>query len=230
MSTYLLIHGACHGGWCWDELASVLKSAGHQVVAPDLPCDDLDADLARCAAVACAAVTNAGPPAGDGLVVVGHSLGSLTAAAVASTLATTRLVLLAGVIGAPGLRHRDIKDDDADRDLPLGDDGIERDAAGRFRFTPETARRALYHDCAPSQADSAIARLRFQRSMNNDVAPFDSWPDTEITSIVCREDRIFSPDWSRRVTRSRLGVEPTEIDGGHSPMLSRPVELAALLT
>lgn len=230
MSTYLLIHGACHGGWCWDDLSSVLRSAGHRVIAPDLPCDDLDADLARCAAVACEAVTKDASFTGDGLVVVGHSLGSLTAAGVASILPTKRLVFLAGVIGEPGLRLRDIKDDDADRDIPLGDDGIELDDAGRFRFTAVGARRAIYHDCTPSQADAAIARLRYQRPMHNDVAPFDVWPDTEITSIVCRGDRIFSPDWSRRVARSRLGVEPTEIDGSHAPMFSRPVELAALLT
>ncbi|MEQ1874305.1 MAG: alpha/beta hydrolase [Ilumatobacteraceae bacterium] len=230
MSTYLLIHGACGGGWCWDDLSSVLQAAGHRVIAPDLPCDDVDADLARYVAVACSAVTNAGQLESDGLIVVGHSLGSLTAAGVASSLPTTRLVFVAGVIGEPGLRLRDITDDDADRDFSLGDDGIELDDARRFRFTPECARRALYHDCTPAQADAAIARLRFQRSMYKDVAPFAAWPDTEITSIVCREDRIFSPDWSRRVARSRLGVEATEIDGGHSPMLSRPVELAALLT
>lgn len=229
MSTYLLIHGACHGGWCWEELSSLLESQGHRVLAPDLPCDDLTADLAKYADVACGAVTSAGSVASDELVVVGHSLGSLTAAAVACRLPTARLVFLAGVIGEPGLRLRDITDD-ADRDVPLGDDGIELDDARRFRFTPECARRALYQDCTPRQADAAIARLRFQRSMYMDVAPFDAWPDTRITSIVCRDDRVFFPDWARRVARSRLGIEPTEIDGGHSPMLSRPAELAELLT
>lgn len=229
MSTYLLIHGACHGGWCWEELSPVLESAGHRVITPDLPCDDLTADLAKCVRVACDAVTSAGPVVSDELVVVGHSLGSLTAAGVASRLPTARLVFLAGVIGQPGLRLRDITDD-ADRDVPLGDDGIELDDAGRFRFTPQCARRSLYQDCTPHQADAAIARLRFQRSMYRDVAPFDAWPDTQITSIVCRDDRVFFPDWSRRVTRSRLGVVPVEIDGGHSPMLSRPAELAALLS
>ncbi|MDA0770454.1 MAG: alpha/beta hydrolase, partial [Chloroflexi bacterium] len=37
MSTYVLIHGAYHGGWCWDKVVPLLEAAGHKAVAPDLP-------------------------------------------------------------------------------------------------------------------------------------------------------------------------------------------------
>jgi pimeloyl-ACP methyl ester carboxylesterase len=37
MSTYLLIHGAWHGGWCWNKVLSLLEARGHNVLAPDLP-------------------------------------------------------------------------------------------------------------------------------------------------------------------------------------------------
>jgi len=37
MSTYLLIHGSWHGGWCWYKVLPRLEKAGHRVVAPDLP-------------------------------------------------------------------------------------------------------------------------------------------------------------------------------------------------
>src|SRR4051795_805256 len=33
MTTYVLIPGACHGSWCFDELAAALRSRGHQVLA-----------------------------------------------------------------------------------------------------------------------------------------------------------------------------------------------------
>jgi len=46
---------------------------------------------------------------------------------------------------------------------------------------------------------------------------------------VCRDDRAINPDWVRTAARVRLGTEAVEIDGGHSPHLSRPAELAALL-
>ena len=37
MSTYLLIHGAWHGGWCWRKVVPLLEAKGHKVLAPDLP-------------------------------------------------------------------------------------------------------------------------------------------------------------------------------------------------
>ena len=36
MSTYVLVHGAWHGGWCWQRVASRLRAAGHQVFTPTL--------------------------------------------------------------------------------------------------------------------------------------------------------------------------------------------------
>jgi pimeloyl-ACP methyl ester carboxylesterase len=34
--TFLLVHGAWHGGWCWRFVASLLRKAGHQVHSPSL--------------------------------------------------------------------------------------------------------------------------------------------------------------------------------------------------
>jgi pimeloyl-ACP methyl ester carboxylesterase len=32
--TYVLVHGAWHGGWCWREVARPLRAQGHQVTTP----------------------------------------------------------------------------------------------------------------------------------------------------------------------------------------------------
>ena len=37
MSTFVLVHGAWHGAWCWYKVVPRLEQAGHRVVAPDLP-------------------------------------------------------------------------------------------------------------------------------------------------------------------------------------------------
>ena len=37
MSTFVLIHGARHGGWCWYKVVPLLEKRGHTVLAPDLP-------------------------------------------------------------------------------------------------------------------------------------------------------------------------------------------------
>jgi hypothetical protein len=40
MTTFALVHGAWHGAWCWESLAALLRQAGHEVVAMDLPIED----------------------------------------------------------------------------------------------------------------------------------------------------------------------------------------------
>jgi len=225
MAHFLLLHGACHGGWCWDEAAAVLGAAGHGTTAPDLPCESLDAGLTANADAAVAALPDG---VGD-VVVVAHSLGALIAPLVAHRIPTRRMVMLAGVVGAPERSLESLATEDADRDLPLHDPDLEFDAEGRFRFTDAGARRVLYPDCPAEVADASIARLRFQRSMWREVAAFDAWPQVETLSVVCAEDRVVNPDWSRRIARHRLGVEPIELPGGHSPFLTRPADVADIL-
>jgi pimeloyl-ACP methyl ester carboxylesterase len=42
MAIYILVHGACHGGWCWYKVATRLHNKGHKVIAPDLPGSGID--------------------------------------------------------------------------------------------------------------------------------------------------------------------------------------------
>ncbi|MGI9378145.1 MAG: alpha/beta fold hydrolase, partial [Methyloligellaceae bacterium] len=36
MATYVLVHGAWHGGWCWREVRQRLRAEGHRVFTPTL--------------------------------------------------------------------------------------------------------------------------------------------------------------------------------------------------
>lgn len=36
VKTFVLVHGASHGGWCYDRVAGILRSQGHRVFAPTL--------------------------------------------------------------------------------------------------------------------------------------------------------------------------------------------------
>jgi pimeloyl-ACP methyl ester carboxylesterase len=36
MTTFVLVHGAWHGGWCWQRVAPLLRKAGHEVFTPTL--------------------------------------------------------------------------------------------------------------------------------------------------------------------------------------------------
>jgi pimeloyl-ACP methyl ester carboxylesterase len=36
MATFVLVHGAWHGGWCWDRVRRALQAEGHRVFTPTL--------------------------------------------------------------------------------------------------------------------------------------------------------------------------------------------------
>ncbi len=36
MATFVLVHGSCHGGWCWKKVTPLLSNSGHNVYAPTL--------------------------------------------------------------------------------------------------------------------------------------------------------------------------------------------------
>jgi len=76
---FLLVHGACHGAWCWDEVAGRLRARGHRVAALDLPGHGRRAAEVRRASVARTRRRWPRPwPRGhDRAVVVGHSMGGL---------------------------------------------------------------------------------------------------------------------------------------------------------
>jgi hypothetical protein len=36
MATFVLVHGSCHGGWCWKKVTPLLSIDGHEVYTPTL--------------------------------------------------------------------------------------------------------------------------------------------------------------------------------------------------
>ena len=79
MATYALIHGAGSDSWYWHLVAPQLQALGHNVVAPDLPCDDDAAGLAEYAEVVVDAIDGRSP-----VILVAQSLAGFTAPLVAA--------------------------------------------------------------------------------------------------------------------------------------------------
>ena len=97
MATYVLIHGAGDVGWYWHLVAAELRGRGHDAVAPDLPCDDDSAGLSDYTDAVLDAIGDRSE-----LVVVAQSAGAFTAPLVCERAPVELLVLVAGMIPAPG--------------------------------------------------------------------------------------------------------------------------------
>jgi pimeloyl-ACP methyl ester carboxylesterase len=202
-----------------------LERAGHTAVAPDLPCEDVEADAPDYARVVLDALGDA-----EDVVVVGHSLGGLTAPLVAAARPVRRLVLVAALLPAPGQSLIDqLRAEPGLLNVPRGE-GMAHDEQRRSRWTDaELAGRTMYPGCHPLIAAGAFARLRAQAAAPQiRPTPLEAWPDVPTDYVVCTGDRIVSPAWGARRARE-LGFGMRELASDHSPMLSRPAELAELL-
>jgi pimeloyl-ACP methyl ester carboxylesterase len=101
VAVFALAHMSCAGAWAWGEVPALLRAAGHEVVAPDLPLHAgvTPADHAR---VLAGSVGSGRPP--SSVVVAGHSYGGLVAPVVAELLgpAAGALVVVDGFVAEDG--------------------------------------------------------------------------------------------------------------------------------
>ena len=184
-----------------------LRESGHDPVAVDIPCDDDSAGLAEYADAVVDAV-------GDrtDLVVVAQSLGGFTAGLVCDRVPVDLLVLVAAMVPAPGETFWEWGEN-------TGHEGGEGDPIDVF-----------LHDVPPDLAAEALRRGRDQSGTPlAQPWPLDAWPDVPTRYLLCTEDRMFPPDFTRRMVRDRLGIVPDEIESSHCPALSHPEELAERL-
>ena len=214
VAIFALIHGAGDSAFYWHLLAAVLRERGHEVVAPDLPCEDESAGLSEYADTVVEAIGERTDP-----VVVAQSFGGFTAPLVARRLPVELIVLVAGITPRPGEKGDDWP-------ANTGFDEVARSSG--VDHSDEIA--VFYQDVPRELAEEAMRRARRQADRpGRQPWPLDAWPDVPTRYLLCREDRFFPAQWMRGVVRERLGIEPDEIDGGHCPALSRPVELAERL-
>jgi pimeloyl-ACP methyl ester carboxylesterase len=218
MATYVLIHGAADSAWYWHLLAPELRARGHDVVAPDLPCEDDSAGLSEYADTVIDAI-------GDRteLVVVAHSFGGFTAPLVCEWVPVDLLVLLTAMVPVPG-------EPPGDWWANTGYEQARREQDERDGRAPEDMISLFLHDVPPDLAAEALQRGRDQSATPmRKPWPLDAWPEVPTRFLLCRDDRFFPAEFMRRVVRERLGITPDEMDGSHCVALSRPKELAERL-
>jgi pimeloyl-ACP methyl ester carboxylesterase len=223
---FALVHGSYHGAWCWDLLIPELERRGHRVVAVNLPISDPAAAASEYAAAVVAAIDGIVDP-----IVVGHSMAGVVIPIVAERRPVSRLVFLAAMLPIPG---RSVNEQRATEpiDVPVELATAEWTDLGDevWMVGPRTATELFFPDAPPDVAAWAASRLRPQcYRVMSEPSPLLAPPAAERSFIVCREDRALNPGWARAAARERLGIEAVEIDGSHSPFLTRPAELADML-
>jgi len=224
VARFLLVHGAWHGGWCWERVVPLLEAAGHRAEAPTLRglgerAGELEPRIGLRAHVdEVVALLGDGP---EPAVLVGHSYGGLVAreAADRAPARVRRLVLLEGWLG-----------DDGESLLTLAPGWMAaafRQAAeergGGWRIPPPDPATLV-----TSEADAAWLRERMTdqplRTFSEPTRLTGAVGDVPTTAIVSPAPLAPFGEWAAAV-----GAPVLTIPGAHDLMLTSPAELAAEL-
>ncbi len=227
MASFVLVHGAWHGAWCWERVIPSMQAAGHEVVAIDLPAHGADRSAPWSATLRSYSecIVSAARGLSQKPFVVGHSMGgiAITDAAGSQPEAFAGLVYLCAFIPRMGdsllkLGRQDPNSRVARSLLP----GL----AG-LRIRTGRAQSVFYNTCSAGDAAWAIGRLE-PDPVRPMLARLDREAPVELprACIVCTEDRAISFDYQCEMAARGCIRRVITMKTDHSPFLSAPRELA----
>ncbi len=232
----MLVHGACHGAWCWETVAQKLSAKGHRVAVLDLPghgrrvSEHAKASVLNYARAVVDAMALEGVSRG---IVVGHSMGGLVIPKVAEMASerVAHLVFLAAVVLPDGSSLWDTHLLPGQRALIRG--LAQAGGNGTFLYPAWYAWSRWMNDMPRGHpvVQAALPRLTPQP-----LRPFvERMALTRFyamgvprTYVRCLKDVAVPPDRALAYARC-LGVKPVDVDAAHDVMLSAPDRVAKLL-
>jgi len=230
VTTFLLVHGAWHGAWCWDRLVPALADRGHRGVAIDLPAhgEDLVPPWRASLRAYSRRVREAAAALAERPVLLGHSMGGLaiSQAAADGPDEFAGLVYLCAFVPAPGESLASLGRLDRDSLVPKS---VRLGWSGP-RIRAARAKAVFYGSCSDADAQWAAARLRPDpwRPLVQGHRPQHPIRIPKVY-VECTQDRAISLHRQRAMADRFEFERIVTMDTDHSPFLSRPDELAAHL-
>ena len=217
--TFVLVPGAGGAAWYWHRVIPLLREAGHEATAVDLPGDDPQAGLPEYARLVGAAID--GRP---DVVLVAQSLGGFTAPMVAAAVPVSAIVFVNAMIPVPGETAGAWWDNTGQSEARVA-------AAERGGYSTEFDLHTYFlHDVPAEVAATGEAHQRPEAdAVFRSACDFSDWPPIPVKVVAGADDRFFPAKFQQRVARDRLGVEADVLPGGHLIALARPGSLASYL-
>lgn len=220
----VLVHGAWHGGWCWDLVRPLLEGEGYAVHTPTLPGLGDGARRAGLASHVDAIIRTVTDQGLADAVLVGHSYGGIPAAAAAQRLGVqvSHLLLLDAFVPKDGERAIDHAPEIA------AEWGARLTADPDWMIPPESP---LSFGLAGDEAEWAGARLRPHppRTYFDPVSMPVRREPLRKTYVRCMSPRSRLLDRSVERIRAEGGWTYREIPACHDVMIEKPRLLADTL-
>lgn len=229
MAELLLVHGSCHGAWCWRDAVAALDARGHKARCITLPGhgdgrDPAGVTLEETAEAVLAAST-------PGTIVLGHSWGGfpVSAAAEAGPGNLRGLIYLCAYLPASGMSLIDMRRAGPRQTLT---GATAKNAAGTsYSFVAETAPELFYHDCPAETVRFALENLCSQpiRPQDTPLRLTDRFEAVPKAYIRCTGDRVIPPEYQAQMAAQLPPARVHEMKTSHSPFFADPEGLADLI-
>jgi pimeloyl-ACP methyl ester carboxylesterase len=234
MSTYVLIHGAWHGGWCWDKIVPLLENKGHKVEAPDLPGHGSDKtpiseiSLQTYTDRVCQ-ILDAQP---EPVILVGHSMGGvvITQAAEYRPEKIKKLVYLTACLLQNG--EFLLQYGEPDKEALVLPNLIMAEDRSYASVREDALKEAFYGDCSDEDVMRAKSLLVPQAAapLATPVSTTaDNFGRIPRVYIACLRDRAISPSIQEKMYGNLPCEKVIKMHTSHSPFFSAPEELAGHL-
>ena len=210
MASFVLVPGAGGMAWYWHRTVPLIRAAGHEPIAVDLPGDDSQAGLAAYADIVIRAFAER-----SDVVLVAQSLAGFTAPLVCARTPVRMVVLVNAMIPKPG------ETAGAWWNATGAVEAREQAAVSGGYATEFDVETYFLHDAPKEVLHAGPEQPREEaETVFGEPCRFERWPDVPIHVLAGRDDRFFPIEFQRRVARDRLGKEVDEITGGHLVALS----------
>jgi pimeloyl-ACP methyl ester carboxylesterase len=217
----LLVHGAFASSNAWDKVVAELKERGVTATTVDLTSQKADGTLERDAQLVRDALKGLGEPA----VLVGHSYGgAVITSASADNDDVAHLVYVCAALPQEGEAVGDLLGRDPE---PQGDlsTALEPRDDGTATMKRDAARQAFFNDASDDEVGPWLDGMgpHALGTLGEKVTGL-GWRQHPSTYIVALQDKQFSVALQREFASH--ASEVVEVDAGHGPMFTKPVELA----
>jgi pimeloyl-ACP methyl ester carboxylesterase len=235
MACFVMVHGAWHGGWCFDPLRPLLEAEGHSMIAPDLPgMGGTDEELANATLSGWADfVANIVRTAPQPVILCGHSRGGIVISEVAERVPDRIkvMVYICAMMLPSGMARTDLRTVFGPN--PLMDSMLSRHPSGHATVIDPVPAPALFaHLSPPELAQAAAARMVAEPNAPR-ATPLSLTPErygrVPRHYIECTEDRTITINEQRHMQALQPCASVTTLHTDHSPFLSMPHELASAL-
>ncbi|KAE7999819.1 hypothetical protein FH972_004214 [Carpinus fangiana] len=246
---FVLVHGACHGAWCWHKLKPRLESAGHLVTALDLAASGINMKAIRDVHTLHDYTQPlldllASLPPNQKVVLVGHSLGGLNLALATDKYPEKVAVGVFVTAFMPDTTHKPsyVLDQYLERtpadnwlDTQFSSYGSVNEPLTSMFFGPKFLSSKLYQLSPIEDFELAKTLVRPASLFREDLSKAKNFSNEGYGSVlrvyvVCDEDLGISEEFQRWMIENSGTKDVMEIKGAdHMPMLSKPQELCHCL-